>query len=853
MTSGQKIATVAWKRVLALLAIPLVLGGAVLGTYLLAESRDGLPGDPPGECGRGVASGVRASADLEVYNTDRMNVVVSSRLRVILPLDHGFSAPLLAAPSSPERKWAMRCVLGRLLHDSREEEYRTALPTVEVRDGHVVVEDYAYREVVGEPDMWVGVASIHAGEDGQWTLWFQPPAALENAIWTRVSVKTPEGWGNNPTPWPPAARDGTTTRWALHADGQSVMGVTTTMRPDTRATVTGTGAVFPYSVGRAVLYSLISALLAALMYARLRRVPAGGNTPEFLARNDEARRVAFPAAAVSAVMLVTEVAMVTWIGLEDDGFPWGLGAVLKSAVVLALFAFCAIRWRAGIAMTAALTLCATAVLALLLLAEIRGTPLVDDGPVRAAVKTAFVLLTTCVFAGGFVAAVHTVRTAGRSRPNRVAVWLIAAICAVVLVVDAAAAAIVVVARQQWLSPDPLNADNAWRLDWYVGNLAADAARWLTIFLAVVLWSRVRHHLEHTDDVDVTWVKINLGIVFFVVEMRWGVVVWGWYFPVWLVVGALAMKVFLRMGSPLDRLTRPGGPTVRAALAGIDVTELRRRAKDWQLYVQHAKSAELAYASGDIDRETYESKVGGGAPERGWFTGVRRRFGRQQTQPRPAVLLGGLTPIDVLLARGPSTDVAGNIRHATRYALVLGLPVELAIYLYDWPDLFVLWRRPESYLYDTVWPVTAMAVSWYLTGAIIGGLWRHLPGKRGPVKVLPLAVLFVVSRLGMLGVEHVTGVAVSTDELVSCGVFVGVVTIIGLLMDLATLRPLSSAWSRPRQALMAVYGVQNLAGQLTFLLAQVAATLAIVAFLRGGAEPPPYPAVDPFQLVPLRDQ
>jgi hypothetical protein len=633
------------------------------------------------------------------------------------------------------------------------------------------------------------------------------------------------------------------------------MGMKTTMRPDTRATVTGATSVYPYSIGRAVLYSLISALLAVLMYSRLQRVPAGGSTPDFLARKVEAGEVALPAVAVSTGMLVTEVAMTAWIGAEGDGFPWGLGAVVKTAVVLALFAFCAIRWRAGIAMTVALTLGAVTVLIVLVVAGLREIPLIqDDGPVRVTMKTTFVLLAVCLFVGGVVQAVHTIRTAGRSRLSWITVWLIAAICAVVLIVDATAAEIIVFARKEWLSPDPLNATNfCCTLDWYVGDLAADAARWLTIFLAVVLWSQVRHHLQNTDDIDVTWVKINLGIIFYVEEMNWGVMVWGWFLPVWLAVGALAMKVFLRMGSPLDRLTAPGGPSVRAALAGTDVAELRRRAKDWQLYVQRAKSAELAYASGDIDRETYESKVSGGAPERGWFAGVRQRFGRQQAPSRPTFLLGGLTPIDVLLARGPSTDVTGNIRHAVRYALILGLPVELAVYLSKWPNFFGLQNRPDSYLYDLVWPVTAMIVSWYLTGAIIGGLWRHLPGKRGPVKVLPLAVMFVVSRLGTLGVEHVTGVAVSTNALVSCGIFVGVVTIIGLLMDLATLRPLSSAWSRPRQALMAVYGVQNIAGQLTFLLAQVAATLAIVAFLRGGAEPPPYPSVDPFQVVPLRDQ
>lgn len=849
MTSGQKIGTVTWKRVLTVLAIPLILGGAVLGTYLLAESREGLPGDPDYDCTADMATGARASARIKVLDSGRTFPQITSSLTVSLPLDSTLGEYLTSTPSDPNYRWAMRCALGRVPGDSRRDEYRTALPSVEVRDGRVMVRDFAYRDVVGEPDMWVGVASVES-RDGQWIVWFRPPEVLRDGVWTRVTIDTPRGWASSPMPWPPAARDDTRTRWAPNTDKQPVTAMGTKIRPDTRAVIAGAGYIYPYSIGRVFLYSLISAFLAALVYWRLGKVPDGGGTPEFLTRNAEARRLAFPVVAISGAALVSELVMTVAVGDDDGGFPWGVGAIAKATMALAVFAFCAIRWRAEPTAVAGFASSAALVLFVFLLAAIRHTPVInDDSPARLTLKTAFVLLLVCVFAAGFAQAVHTLRTFDGSRMSQYAAWLIAAGAAVVVVTDASVARIVNFSRTEWLSPDPLDAATlCCTLEWYPGELVTDASFWLVHLLAVVLWVQVRYHLVHARDVDAKWAKINLGLVFYLVMMNWGLALWSWFLPVWLVVGAFAMAAFVKLDSPLDRLTAPGGPPVRTALAGVDVAELRRRAKDWQLYVQRAKAAELAYAGGGMDRADYESAVGTAPPTTGWLDAARQRFGKQRP-PKPTFLLGGLSPVDVLLSRGPSTEVAGNIRHAVRCALVLGLPVELAIYLYSWLDGFVLWNRPGSYVYGLVWAVASMTVKWFLTGALIGGLWRHLPGKRGPVKVLPLVVMFVVPRLGTVGVEYLTGVRLSTDELVACGLFLGVVTIIGLLMDLATLRPLSSAWSRPRQALMAVYGVQNLAGQLTFLLAQVAATLAIVAFLSGGAEPPAYPSVDPFQVGP----
>lgn len=93
----------------------------------------------------------------------------------------------------------------------------------------------------------------------------------------------------------------------------------------------------------------------------------------------------------------------------------------------------------------------------------------------------------------------------------------------------------------------------------------------------------------------------------------------------------------------------------------------------------------------------------------------------------------------------------------------------------------------------------------------------------------------------------TGHPTDWVALVDATIYVAVLTGIGLAMDAAVLKELRTPWARPWQAFRQAYGLQNIGGQLTFLLAQVAAVLAIVAFLLGNPEPPSYPSVDPFQF------
>jgi hypothetical protein len=58
------------------------------------------------------------------------------------------------------------------------------------------------------------------------------------------------------------------------------------------------------------------------------------------------------------------------------------------------------------------------------------------------------------------------------------------------------------------------------------------------------------------------------------------------------------------------------------------------------------------------------------------------------------------------------------------------------------------------------------------------------------------------------------------------------------MDYLSLRPEGRWWTRPQEAFLAAYGAENISAQFTFLLAQAAAVLAIVAFVGGNGEVSP---------------
>ncbi|QFZ19481.1 DUF6185 family protein [Saccharothrix syringae] len=826
--------------------MPLLLASAVVGVYLLAASREGLETYGEFECTPELMAGAEVSAHITVTAGRRSSVRVSSVLRLSLPTDNHLAQPLLTAPADPAYRSALRCLFGRAADDDRLGEIRSSPTSVAVRDGRVHVEDQVRQDFTGTPDTSIGVARATGTPDGRWRLSLQVPPALVGATWTEVSIDTPAGWAATPEPWPPHDRGGTRTTWRPR-DGQDA-GVSVTLVPNTRFRVLLAAGDHPWSVAGLALWWLVNFAWLWLAWWRLRTPPPGGVDSGFLAKQVEARRLVVPFTVLNVVIAVSDVG--TWAvqGSTVSLWLWNITSWVEASAALLLLAWCALRWRAGWAPITSTVAAGSAVLATLLVGALREWPEVaTDSPLRVALKAAVTLLIACLLYSGVAQALRIALALDGSKVNVFVSWLIGAVAAVLVVGDRLLADVVNSTRDRWLSPVPLDARSiCCTYDRLPAQLAENAANTLVLLPALVVWGLVRHRITVADQVDSRWLRDNAAAIFYLAVVGVGDYVWGWLVPLWAVHIAVLLVVFRALRSLLDRPGEPGAPPLRDALARTSVDDLRKRAKDWRLYVQRAKAAEVAFGNGGLDHEGYRSRV----VEEASGTRARRWHFLRRTPPplaRP-VPLGGFTPIDVLLAMGPSTRVIGNVEHAVRYTFRLGFTVDAGIRIWRWSERLTDAERPYWYLHDLGLDLAWAGLKWYFTGVVIGLLWRYLPGKRGPLKVLLVVLMYWLVLLGGFGIAFLVGDELNFNHLLDCLVYFVVVTVVGLLMDLATLRPLSSAWSRPRQALLAAYGMQNAVGQLTFVLAQVAALLAIVAFLRGGAEPPSYPSIDPFQQV-----
>ncbi|MDF5751203.1 DUF6185 family protein [Spongiactinospora sp. TRM90649] len=96
-----------------------------------------------------------------------------------------------------------------------------------------------------------------------------------------------------------------------------------------------------------------------------------------------------------------------------------------------------------------------------------------------------------------------------------------------------------------------------------------------------------------------------------------------------------------------------------------------------------------------------------------------------------------------------------------------------------------------------------------------------------------------------------------DQMLRTILLFAVLTTAGLVADARTLRRLLPPWSRVGRFMLDIYRLETLPSQATFLLAQLAALLAIVqssgaraanaVFVRGQGGEPPFPSIDPFQM------
>ncbi|MCX2947017.1 DUF6185 family protein [Lentzea sp. NEAU-D7] len=216
---------------------------------------------------------------------------------------------------------------------------------------------------------------------------------------------------------------------------------------------------------------------------------------------------------------------------------------------------------------------------------------------------------------------------------------------------------------------------------------------------------------------------------------------------------------------------------------------------------------------------------------------------------PTGSTGGVSAVDVALALGPGRHCRANMLTATKIGFVLafvfGVPLEI-MWLTTGPLLSAV--QSDSVLLNIADGFLWQFGKYVLGAAAIGLLWHQLPGRRGPVRVVPVVVAYGVSQaLGYI-VPLLVGGRAHPLQLVDIGAFAVAMVVLGLAMDRAVLRSYDLDTIGRWQGFVVRYGLENVATRVTLLLTPVVALLSLYSFLQGG-DAPSAPNVD--QTPPRR--
>ncbi|MFJ4715391.1 DUF6185 family protein [Streptomyces sp. NPDC088785] len=208
---------------------------------------------------------------------------------------------------------------------------------------------------------------------------------------------------------------------------------------------------------------------------------------------------------------------------------------------------------------------------------------------------------------------------------------------------------------------------------------------------------------------------------------------------------------------------------------------------------------------------------------------------------------GVTPVDVAMSVGPGATPWQNGLQSAALATVLGLPV-LVYQLYLnyggswWVSQLQGWFGPLWLVYNVLFCV----LPWTAGGFLLGFFWRELPGRRGPVKVLPLVAAYTSAMLVDQFLCHAFDQPEPAYRWGMTGLLTITLTVTGILMDGRTLRRQRPSWATFWSPLFSVYRLGAAQTGMAFVVAQTAAIVGLWIQVRTGIEPPasaPSPQVE----------
>ena len=315
-----------------------------------------------------------------------------------------------------------------------------------------------------------------------------------------------------------------------------------------------------------------------------------------------------------------------------------------------------------------------------------------------------------------------------------------------------------------------------------------------------------------------------AIVFFVI-CDWTVDMWGWPGPIWLVLLPLIIAVFRRFRSVLD--VRPAGTeTLRSRVVTAGMDTVRADARAWRAAVREGRSLEKRMNQGNIDTESYQRDL------QRIFDDTERS--RHIIQRNPSSRDLNITPMDLLLATGPNISPTENAKTAAKIAALWGFPFAILLTVLSWPTGFSV-NYYNSFILLALSYFGWQLLSIIALGAVIGLLWQHLPGRRGPLRVIPLVALYSIVPAAEYLVPYVLDQEASRIYPVQILCALAVATFVGLAMDMRAVRGMRPPWQVRLQALAFAYGAENVPAQLAFVLAQASAIVAVIGLFKTGTQ------------------
>ncbi len=751
-----------------------------------------------------------ATVDVDAKVTaDRLSTPrLTTTTTVHLPHSWYASNDLLGNRGAVAYRSAIRCLFGDGSTESAVS--RDQPPSAVMTSGDVIVTDTVWFKLDKPGNATLGPVDLDVQDNGDWQLTVNSRWGLVQATAWNVTVAAPDGWLTGAAPWPePTTAESGVLSWYFGATAPKTQTMLTavSLHPSAASDVLiWEGTSWGHIVGWMLLdwpqtTAFPVLVLLFVRWARKQRLRPGERITE--AANN-ARRVTLPVLVFQLAVLGVEI---TWTALDALGQQvpdWSNAAWAVDIAACVIALLLAWRWwiRGSVLLVAALGFAAILVAVPMLSGDLAFK---HNDPVRVVVlsilETSLIFLVALLVVAAFMNAVRILFRPPRKATSPFLLWASASLITAGLLFEWYWLAGHNYALQQWQAdPGPATEYMQGVFRYYLWHLIDD---WQWIYLLVPAVAACTLTFDYLRQSAVPPRKPLMTVVSLLVAL--GPAVWyptyaGFSLPIWIAVVA-TFRLLCAIKTPVLDLNLVSGEPIRNWVSRHGPAAAETHAKVWLSHrVGAPASAQLL-------------------PER--------------VTP---VLPRRVTPVDVVFALGAGRTPYGNLKVMVKFAVWPGIAAGVALCFFrefvrtDYGGT-VAQSVAKVWLEDLSWEF----IKWIFAAAALGIFWQYLPGKRGPIKVLPLVAAIGVGPLLAFVTPYLLGGDISFDSLIELATFTVVMTLLGWRMDLQVLRNLDSARYSTWKESMAIYGVGNISSRITTSLAPLAAVITILFTLIAGPD------------------